>query len=96
MKIMEGIVLKNLDFILKSVIIYITLGVAYCSTVEIFSKYTHYSHTIVFIGGWVIMERLLIYDKQKNIKLFKHINIVWIHFFITGITIFVVDLLHLV
>ena len=88
--------LKNLEYILKSLIIYITLGFAYCATVKMFSKYTHYSHIIVFVGFLVIMERLFIYDKRKNIEFLKHINRTWIHFFITGITIFVIDLLHLV
>lgn len=88
--------LENLEYILKSLIIYITLGFAYCATVKMFSEYTHYSHTIVFVGFWVIMERLFRCDKQKNIKFLKHINMIWIHFFITGTTIFVIDLLHLV
>jgi hypothetical protein len=72
------------------------LGFAYCATVKMFSKYIHYSHTIAFIGFGVIMERVFIYDKQQNIKFLKHINMIWIYFFITGITIFIVDLLHLV
>ena len=88
--------LKNFDFMLKSFIIYITLGFAYCATVQVISKYTNYSHIIAFVIFGVIMERLFTYDKQKNIKFLKHINMIWIHFFITGITIFFVELLHLV
>jgi len=89
-------VFKNLDFILRSLIIYITLGFAICATTQLFSKYTHYPHLIAYIGFFMIMDRLFRYDKQKDIKLFKHINIVWLHFLITGITIFYVDLFRLI
>lgn len=67
--------LKNIDFILRSLIIYITLGFAICATIQLFSKYTHSPHLIVYIGFYMIMDRLFRYDKEKDIKLFKHINI---------------------
>jgi hypothetical protein len=87
---------KNLDFILKSIIIYITLGFAICATVHMFSIYTHYAHTIAFIVFFIVMERLISYDKQKDIRLFKRINIVWLHLLITGVTIFCIDSFHLI
>ena len=88
--------LKNLDFILRSLIIYITLGIAICATAQWFSKYTHYAHTIVFICFWVVIDRLIRFDKQKDIKLFKRVNIVWVHLLITCITICCMDLFHLI
>lgn len=88
--------LKNLDFILRSVIIYITLGFAICATTQLFSKYTHHPHLIAYIGFFMIMDRLFRYDKEKHIKIFKYINVMWLHFLITGITIYVIDLFHLI
>ncbi len=87
---------KNLDFILKSIIIYITLGFAICATVNMISRYTHYSHTIAFIGFFMVIDRLINYDKQEDVKLFKRINIVYLHLLITGITILCIDSFHLI
>jgi Na+/H+ antiporter NhaC len=91
-----GIMLKNLDFILRSLIIYITLGVAICATTQLFSRYTHYPHLIAYIAFACVIDRLFRYDKEKDIKLFKCINIVFINFLITGITILFIELLHLI
>jgi hypothetical protein len=87
---------KNLDFILKSIIIYITLGFAICATVHMVLRYTYYAHTVVFIGFYLVIDRLISYDKQKNVKFFKRINIVWLNLLITGITIFCIDSCHLI
>lgn len=87
---------KNLDFIIKSIIIYITLGFAICATVNMVSRYTHYAHTVVFLGFYWVIDRLLRCDKQKNIKFFKCINIVWLNLLITGITVFCIDSFHLI
>lgn len=88
--------LKNLDFLLKSVLIYISLGFAICATVHMIYRHTHYAHTVVFIGFYLVVDRLNSYDKRKNIKLFNRINIVWLHLLITGSTIFCIDLFHLI
>lgn len=88
--------LKNIDFILRSLIIYITLGFAICATTKLFSKYTHSPLLIVYIGFYMIMDRLFRYDKEKDIKVFKHINIVWLHFLITGTTIYFIAFFHLI
>lgn len=88
--------IKNLDFILKSIIIYITLGFAICATLHMALGYTHYAHTVVFIGFYWVVDRLISYDKQSDIKLLKRINIVWLNLLITGITIFCIDSFHLI
>lgn len=64
--------IKNLDFVLRSLIIYITLGFAICATTQLFSKYTHYPQLIAYIGFYMIMGRLFRYDKGKAIKFFKY------------------------
>lgn len=88
--------LKNLNFILKSIVIYVTLGFAFCSTIHMFLKYTHYAHTIVFAAFFVIIDRLMSYDKQKDIKIFRRINIMYLNILITGITILCIDSFHLI
>lgn len=41
-----------------------------------------------------LLDRLIRYDKQNNIKIFKHINIAYMFLFITSVTILAYDLFH--
>ncbi|QXE17813.1 hypothetical protein [Clostridium sp. 001] len=86
---------KNLDFILKSVIIYIILGFSFSTANEIAVKYVYWGNVIVLIGFMCVLDRLIRYDKQKNIKIFKHINIVYLFLFISFVTIILYDLFHI-
>ena len=85
---------NDLDFILKSIIIYIILGFSFCTANEICVKYFYWENVIVVIGFICVLDRLFRYDKQKGIKIFKHINIAYLFLFITFVTILLYDLFH--
>jgi len=85
---------KNLDFILRSIIIYIILGFSFCTANEVAVKYAYWGNVIVVMGFICVLDRLIRYDKQKNIKIFKHINIAYMFLFITSVTIVLYDLFH--
>ncbi len=85
---------KNLDFILRSIIIYIILGFSFCTANEMAVKYVYWGNVIVVMGFICVFDRLIAYDKQKNIKIFKHINIAYLFPFITFVTILLYDLFH--
>lgn len=87
---------KNLDFILRSIIIYIVLGFSFSTANKVALKYVYWWNIIVVIGFICVLDRLIRYDKQKNIKLFGLINIEWLHLLIMGITILCIDLFHLI
>jgi len=83
---------KNLDFIIKSIIIYVILGFSFCTANEIAVKYVYWGNVLVVIGFICVLDRLLRYDIQKNIKIFKRINIAYLFLFITFITILLYDI----
>ena len=85
---------KNLDFILRSIIIYIILGFSFCTANEVAVKYVYFGNIIVVMGFICVLDRLIRYDKQKNIKIFKNINIAYMFLFITSVTIVLYDLFH--
>ncbi|AZV57424.1 hypothetical protein [Clostridium sp. AWRP] len=86
---------KNLNFILKSVIIYIVLGFSFSTANEIAIKYVYWGNVLVVIGFMCIFDRLVRHDKQKNIKIFKHVNIVYLFLFISFVTVILYDLFHI-
>ncbi len=88
--------LKNLDFILKSIIIYITLGFAINAATEIALKHIYLGRALVFVGFFLVLNRLVRYDKQKNIKLFKSINIEYFNIAITFVTMFLIEFFHII
>ena len=85
---------KNLDFILRNIIIYIILGFSFCTANEVAVKYVYWGNVIVVMSFICVLDRLIRYDKQKNIKIFKHINIAYVFLFITSVTIILYDLFH--
>jgi len=85
---------ENLDFILKSIIIYIILGFSFCAANELATKYVYWGNIIVVMGFILVLDRLIRSDKQKNIKVFKHINIAYIFLFITSATVVLYDLFY--
>jgi len=77
---------KNFDFILRSIIIYTILGFSFFTANEVIVKYAYWGNVIVVIGFICVLDRLIRYDKQKNI------NIAYLFLFITSITILLYDL----
>ena len=77
---------KNFDFILRSIIIYTILGFSFCTANEVIVKCVYWGNVIVVIGFICVLDRLIRYDKQKNIK------IAYLFLFITSITILLYDL----
>lgn len=85
---------KNLDFILRGIIIYIILGFSFCTANEAAVKYVYWGNVLVVIGFICILDRLIRYDKQKNIKICKRVNVAYMFLFITSVTIILYDLFH--